>query len=104
LTSLELLLICDEQSTFRQGTDTRTERRRVFQQSLWRRETFEIEQGENLEARCSLIVPPRAMHSFQGAYNEVQWRLLVRGDVRDWPNFERAFPVVVYPTRDKETV
>ena len=101
--SLELYLICEEQSTYRQGTDTRTERRRVFQQSLWRREDFQIEQGENLEARCPLSVPPLAMHSFQGAYNEVQWRLIVLGDVVDWPGFERAFPIVVQPSRKQET-
>jgi hypothetical protein len=99
LRSLELLVVCEEEATYRQGTDTRTDRRRVFQQRIWERETFEIEQGLHFEVRCPLILPPQAMHSFKGGFNEVQWKLIVRGEVVDWPDFERIFPIVVFPRR-----
>ena len=37
------------------------------------------------------------MHSFQGSHNSVQWRLVVRVLAEGWPEFRRAFPLVVYP-------
>ena len=38
-----------------------------------------------------------AMHSFKSTHNEVRWKLIVKGDVRGWPNYEREFPLLVYP-------
>jgi len=95
--SLEVLLRCEEQATFRQGTDTRTDRREVFSQRLFRTGDFQILPGEHFETRCELRVPEGAMHSFEADHNQVQWRLAVRGEAEGWPPFERSYPVVVYP-------
>ena len=97
--SLEVWLACDERATFRQGTDTRTEIRRVFQQRSFVRSDFEIAQGLPFESRCDVSVPATAMHSFHAAHNEVSWKLIVKGDVEGRPPFERAFQIVVSPTR-----
>jgi hypothetical protein len=37
------------------------------------------------------------MHSFHSAHNSVNWQLAVRGEVANWPPFERGFSIVVYP-------
>lgn len=95
--ALELWLICEEEATFRQGTHTRTETQRVFQLPVFRREQFEVHRGRPFEAHCELLVPPGVMHSFKSEHNEVNWKLLVKGDVLGWPGFTRSFPVVVYP-------
>lgn len=94
---LEMQLACEERATYRQGTDTRTERRRVFQQKIYRRQGIEVRPGVPFEGRCPLEIPDAAMHSFKGDHNEIGWKLIVRADVAGWPNFEREFPVVVYP-------
>lgn len=94
---LELLLVCEEEATFRHGTDTRTETRRVFQQSVFRREDFEVRRGVPFEAECECEVPPGVMHSFKSEHNEVNWRLIVKGNAKGWPGFERSFPFIVYP-------
>jgi Protein of unknown function (DUF3592) len=95
--SLEVRLECEEQATYRQGTDTRTDRRLVFRQHLFRRDQFEILPGEPFEANFEFCVPAEAMHSFKSLHNLVQWTLVMRGAADGWPPFQRSFPVVVYP-------
>ena len=95
--SLELWLICEEEATYRQGTDIRTEVRRVFEQQLWSHRDFRIEPVEPFQASAALPIPATAMHSFHSSNNSVNWKLVVRGEVAHWPPFERGFAIVVYP-------
>ncbi len=95
--SLAVDLVCNEQATFRQGTDTRTHTCRVFQKRIFDRYGFDIPQGQSFQQQCRIEIPPDAMHSFRADHNEVQWRLVVRGEAGDWPPFVRSFPIVVYP-------
>ena len=37
------------------------------------------------------------MHSFRSEHNEISWKLLVKGAVAGWPDYERSFPVIVHP-------
>jgi hypothetical protein len=95
---LEVWLACDEKASFRQGTDTRTETRRVYEDRCFVRSNFEIHQGLPFESRCSIRVPAGAMHSFQANHNEVSWKLVVKGSVIGWPDYQREFQIVVNPT------
>jgi hypothetical protein len=94
---LEVLLACDEEATYRHGTNTRTENHRVYQQSVFRRERIEVQQGMPFTARFAAEVPAGAMHSFKSGHNDVNWKFVVRGSVAGWPDFQRAFPVIVRP-------
>jgi hypothetical protein len=94
---LVLSLVCEEESTFRQGTDTRTESQKVFRRELFRREDFEIPPATPFEVQFDLRIPGSAMHSFKSAHNRINWTLVVEGDVTSWPKFERAFPILIYP-------
>jgi hypothetical protein len=94
---LELLLVCDEETTYRQGTDTRTESCRVYERSLHRADDFEVTGAAPFETECDVQLPGGAMHSFKSKHNEVAWKILVRGSPVRWPDFERSFPVIVYP-------
>jgi hypothetical protein len=98
MNSLEVWLACDEKATYRQGTDTRTETRRVYEQRCFVREGFAIHQGLPFESRCQIRVPEDAMHSFHANHNEVIWRLIVKGKVVGWRDYERVFQIVVKPT------
>ncbi len=95
--SLTLTLVCEEEASYHQGTDTRTERRRVFDQKVFQAENFEILPDKPYEHLCDLKFPTNIMHSFQSDHNAVLWRLVVQGTVEKWSNFERIFPIVVYP-------
>ncbi len=104
MNSLEMLFTCREQATYRQGTDTRTATECVYEESVYRRETFEVQPGIPFEDRCQIHVPADAMHSFKSDHNEVSWSLMVRGDVVGWPDYERRFPIVVYPAAEQPVV
>ena len=95
--AIEVLLVCEEKATYRQGTNTRTETREVYQQEILRCEDFEVHRGLPFETQCELAVPAAAMHSFRSEHNEVNWTVVVKGDVAGWPDYRRAFPVVVQP-------
>jgi hypothetical protein len=103
MNALEVLLVCEEYATYRQGTDTRTEQREVYRQQVFRREGFSIDQTTPFEAMCQLVIPHTAMHSFKSEHNEVRWKLLVKGNVAGWPDYDRGFPVIVYPAGHRET-
>ena len=95
--ALELWLACDEKATYRQGTDTRIESRRVFEERCFIREDFEIDPSMPFESRCQVQVPGTAMHSFQANHNEVSWKLIVKGRVAGRPDYQRVFQIVVNP-------
>ncbi len=97
MNSLEVFLVCDEEATYRHGTNVRTETHRVYRHPLLRQEAFQVRHGVPFEARCPLVVPAGVMHSFRSDHNEVRWKIVVRGDVAGWPDYERSFPLLVYP-------
>jgi hypothetical protein len=99
---LTVELACEEEATFRQGTDIRSERRVVYRDVFVTREDFEIEPAMPFEVEGCFRVPERAMHSFFGAHNAIHWKLVVRGEFVDWPLCERSFPVIVYPLSPAE--
>ncbi|MGA2060793.1 MAG: DUF3592 domain-containing protein [Thermoguttaceae bacterium] len=101
INSLSISLVCQEKATYRQGTNTRTELRPVYSQDLFRRDNFQIPPGLPFETNFPLNVPKGAMHSFKAGHNAIDWTLLVEGDVANWPDFKRAFSVVIYPVNGR---
>jgi hypothetical protein len=95
--SLTVILVCEEEATYRQGTDTRTERRRVHEEQLFRQENFDIKPSAPFEHESKLQFPGKVMHSFQSDHNAVHWKFVVEGVVDKWSSFERKFPLLVYP-------
>lgn len=98
--SIAVSLVCEEEATYRQGTDTRTESREVRRVELYRREGFEIHRGLPFEAECELDIPADAMHSLKADHNEINWQIVVDGDIAGWPDYSRSFPVVIRPASD----
>jgi len=100
--SLRLLLVCEEETTFHQGTDIRYDTRRVYESEIFERLQFDVAPGRPLEKQCQLTIPAQAMHSFQSPHNTIQWKLVVSSEVVGWPKYERPFPIVVYPESVQE--
>jgi hypothetical protein len=95
--SLEVSLELEEQATFRQGTDTRSDRLVVWHTIVDAWKGVQLSPGTRFEARAAISIPAEAMHSFASEHNLVRWRLAVRGTPLRWPSFERVFPLVVFP-------
>jgi hypothetical protein len=96
--SFRVILVCDEESTYHQGTNTRTAHQRVREHELFRRDNFEIQPGAPFETQVAMEVSEGAMHSFKSANNQIGWKIFVRGEVEGKPDYERAFLVTVYPS------
>ncbi len=96
---LQLQLQCEERATYREGTNTRTELRGVYAERLYCVEHVTIRRATPFQARCELVVPDGAMHSFKSEHNSVTWRLVVEGRVAGWPKYRRDYPVIVYPSQ-----
>jgi len=99
--SLTVSLVCEEVACFSQGTNTRTERRRVHESRVYSRESFVVQAGVPFEDIFMVRIPSDAMHSFESEHNELQWKLIVDGVVAGGPNYNRDYPIVVYPQRQE---
>lgn len=98
-TSLTISLEQEERATFRQGTDTRTERRLVLAKEISTWHAIELSPASRFEARCNFSLPPDLMHSFSSTHNSVDWRFVVRAVPSHRPAVTRVFPAIVFPPR-----
>ncbi|QDS95426.1 hypothetical protein FF011L_42220 [Roseimaritima multifibrata] len=97
LRKIQIELICEEESTFRQGTDIRVDRNRVLSEIILDQYDLTIDLGRPWEQEFELKIPATAMHSFRSSHNAVHWKVIVSGEARPWPSFCQSFPVVVQP-------
>ena len=97
LTSLVLWLVCEEEATYSQGTDIRTEIRVVSRDEVLREAATQIEDGAPLECHGTIHVPSDAMHSMQSGHNAIRWKLVIEGKSVRSGTMRRSYPVIVYP-------
>ena len=103
--TIEVFLVCEEEVSFHQGTDVRTESKAIYKSQLGRITNFRIQAGLPFERRFEFSIPVDAMHSFQSQHNAVQWKFVVQGVAEGWSPFQfnlqrsflRSFPILVYP-------
>ncbi len=94
LQQLTLSLEGREQATYRRGTDTRTEH------SVFHRHILVDEQRLHFtEGSFSLPIPRDSVPSFKAQRNEIQWRILVAGDIPFWPDVSESFQLWVSPPK-----
>ncbi len=94
---LNVRLICQEEATFNEGTDVRTERQTVFEQRLLRRRGLDVRPDKPYTDEFELILPACTMHSFKSASNRVTWKIEVEAAPRGWPTQKRSFTISVLP-------
>jgi hypothetical protein len=97
LEELRLRLLCEEQVSFREGTDTRTEEQAVYVKELWEHSESAGEAMRSREVEREILVPLDAMHSFKADNNNVRWLIEVKGKFARWGAFKHRFPVIVCP-------
>ena len=95
---LDVKLVCQEEATYNQGTDIRTEHLTVLDQRLFRRRGISVKPGLPYMAEFKLKIPDHAMHSFKSPNNRIQWKIVVTGQAKSWPKLKRNFAVSVHPT------
>ncbi|HZY90590.1 MAG TPA: DUF3592 domain-containing protein [Gemmataceae bacterium] len=99
--ALRVTLVCEESATYKQGTDTRTEKRCVYRAEVCRAADFTIDMDRAWEARGELAVPGTAMHSFKADHNEVRWELVVEAELAGLPEYKQEYSLVVRPPQGR---
>jgi hypothetical protein len=94
---LNVRVVCEEETVYRQGTDVRVERFEVFTQELCAQRDVRVDPQGPWEQQFTIDLPSNVMHSFVGSHNAVRWKVIVSGEARPWPSFCRNYPVVVHP-------
>jgi len=94
---LEVELICEEQVTYNQGTDIRTETAVVFENRIFRRRGVALNAGRAFETELEFELPESAMHSFNSTNNRVQWKIIITAKPKNWPRLTRTFRILVFP-------
>lgn len=97
LKALTVWLVCQEEATYDEGTDIRTERRDVFRQRLFRKRSVDVSPDHPFEVEFDLEIPDQAIHSFRSANNRIQWKIIVQAEAKKWPTLNRTFRLSVYP-------
>jgi len=97
LESFKVTLICAEEATYRQGTNTRSELVCVHEAEILTREQVDVIRDQPFEARCTISIPFSAMHSFQSPHNKISWQIVVEGVSPGWPRFQRGYLIHVHP-------
>ncbi len=92
---LRVNCVCEQATTRGEGDDKTTRTSHLYDQEIFAREQFELRPGLPFEARATLRLPGDARPSFVTADEKVSWKLVVKGDIARWPDFERDFPFVV---------
>ena len=100
---LDVDLICQEEATFNQGTDIRTEVINVFTQRLFRQRGISLKPAKPFETEFEFTIPSGSMHSFKSLNNRILWKIVVTGQAKNWPRLERNFTLSIHPPAQLET-
>ena len=90
-TRLKLTLIGRESATYRQGTDTVTDK------SIFARLPV-VDTSSPMHMQRGMVrvpVSPETMHTFFSPNNEVQWLIRLEQEIPNWPDVTREYPVVM---------
>jgi hypothetical protein len=97
LKRLTVLLTCEEETFYRQGTDVRVDRHEAIRQVIFKERNVAVDPQAPWEQQLRIDLPENVMHSFVGTHNAIRWKVVVSGESQPWPSFCRSFPVVVHP-------
>jgi hypothetical protein len=82
-----------EEATYRQGTNTHTDKNVFYVLDL-------IDTTRALDIRAGKArwnVPAETMHSFSAPNNKIVWVLILHGHIQGWPDVKEEYPLTVGP-------
>ncbi|MBS0210586.1 MAG: DUF3592 domain-containing protein [Planctomycetes bacterium] len=92
-----LLLVCEEEVKYLQGTNLRTAAHRTYEHEIARHEPLSITHDNRLEDQLEFEIPPSAMHSFQSGHHRIVWKLVVSAHAAGCPDLTRQYSIIVSP-------
>lgn len=95
--SYRISVVCEEVARYRQGTDTITNQKEVFRQTIFSRDHFEIPSGQSVDEILFLKLPIGVMHSMESEHNEIRWTIVVEIEFEEGRKYDRQCPLIVFP-------
>jgi hypothetical protein len=93
---LRLTVVARESSTYRVGTDSKTDTFDIWSKVLLAQEGLTA-QGERPMAEATLEIPPQAMHSFYSSSNRIEWFLRLEMEAKTIATVNEEYPFRVAP-------
>ena len=98
LTGVKIILKATEHISYRRGTRTHREQSCFLEQTVFESQiSSQIASGQ-----VSLRIPQDSMHSFSGESNQVTWRVIVQGEIPNWPDVKEEYELEVLPMKHTE--
>jgi len=72
-------LVCQEEATFDEGTDIRTESRDVYRERLFRKRSVSVSPDQAFDTEFEMKIPPGAMHSFKSDDGKLSFKQKQKG-------------------------
>lgn len=91
--NLSLKLIGREEATYQRGTNTVTDKRNFFEQTLI--ET--TDPGQIAKSETEFTIPADTMHSFEADNNKIVWLFELAGDIHRWPDVKHEYKFIIHP-------
>ena len=82
-----------EKATYRQGTNTRTDKSTFFEMEIYSTDNRQ----EMAYGDVGFAIPDDTMHSFEADNNKIDWELAVEGEIKRWPDVKNSFEITVLP-------
>ena len=102
--SIRVEVTCEEKISYTRGTDTYREDRKLWTETLLQSPAFQCTPNRPWSKNLEFTIPANAMHSFHAPHNEIVWKLVVKGTVSRWPDFEFTFPFRVMPVAARANI
>jgi hypothetical protein len=91
--TLQIVVEGREEARYRRGTSTYTDKNTFTTIVLVdTQSSMEVARGNR-----SLSIPEDTMHSFEGTNNKIIWTIKMTGSIKNWPDIDEEFPLVVQP-------
>jgi hypothetical protein len=86
-----------EISVWTSGDDRKVHRRVAYSQETPITSASILEAGASRVFAAAVPVPETAGHTFVSEDNKLVWEAVVRVDIPNWPDWEKVFPILVWP-------
>jgi hypothetical protein len=90
---LTIVLEGRESARYRRGTDTHTDTKVFFRQTI----ADAAKQVEIVKGQKPLSIPATTMHTFDSSDNHIEWKIVVKGEIPNWPDINDEMKLAILP-------
>jgi hypothetical protein len=97
LLNVKATLVTRERVIYASGTTSVTEHHLLNEKTHARPFNQDLAEGSWIGFDCALPVAPDLPATFSSIHNHLEWMVTLKAELRNWPGWEKTFPVTVLP-------